>query len=48
MDETDDRVLVSACGGLLQRDLDVTARTLRAMREGFELSARWRRTLPSR
>jgi hypothetical protein len=45
MDETDDRVLMGACGGLAEADLEVTARTLRAMREGFELSARWRRKL---
>lgn len=45
MDQTDDRVLAGACGGVATRDLDITARTLRAMREGFELSTRWRRTL---
>jgi len=45
MDEIDDRVLTGACGGVATRDLEIAARTLRAMREGFELSTRWRRTL---
>jgi DNA-binding MarR family transcriptional regulator len=45
MDAVDDRVLVAACGGLASRDLEVTAQTLRAMREGFELGTRWRRVL---
>jgi DNA-binding MarR family transcriptional regulator len=45
MDETDDRVLAGACGALATRDLEVTARTLRSMREGFELGTRWRRAL---
>jgi DNA-binding MarR family transcriptional regulator len=45
MDETDDRVLAGACGPLSTRDLEITARTLRAMREGFEIATRWRRML---
>jgi DNA-binding MarR family transcriptional regulator len=45
MDDTDDRVLAGACGALATRDLEITARTLRAMREGFELGTRWRRAL---
>lgn len=42
MDETDARVLAAVGRGLPLRDLAVTVRTLRALREAFELGARWR------
>ncbi len=43
MDEIDARVLPAAAGAIPRRDLEVTARTLCAMRAGFEQTARWRR-----
>ena len=46
MDEIDARVLASATGGIDARDLEVTARTLKAVRNGLELSARWRAAIP--
>lgn len=42
MDEIDARVLVGIGGGLAQRDLAITARTLRAVREAFEDESLWR------
>jgi len=45
MDEIDERVLQAAAGQLPRSDLAVTVRTLKAMREGFELTPRWRRVL---
>jgi len=45
MDQIDDRVLFAASGQLARGDLSITVRTLKAMREGFELTPRWRRVL---
>ncbi len=45
MDQIDDRVLFAAAGQLPRADLAVTVRTLKSMREGFELTPRWRRVL---
>jgi DNA-binding MarR family transcriptional regulator len=45
MDEVDARVLVAIGGELPARDLAVTVRTLRAVREAFEDEPRWRRVL---
>jgi len=45
MDETDARVLVAIGGDLVLRDLAITARTLRAVRECFEDESRWRRVI---
>jgi DNA-binding MarR family transcriptional regulator len=45
MDEVDARVLVAIGNGLSVRDLAVTARTLRAVRECFEDEALWRAVL---
>ena len=45
MDEVDVRVLEVVRGTLSLRDLGVTARTLRAVREGFERDSRWRAAL---
>jgi DNA-binding MarR family transcriptional regulator len=42
MDEVDARVLVGIGGGLSVRELAITARTLRAVREAFEDEALWR------
>lgn len=42
MDEIDARVLGSAVAGTPLRALELTARTLRAVRVGLEQSARWR------
>ncbi len=42
MDEVDARVLVAIGGGLAVRDLAITARTLRAVREAFEDDSQWR------
>ena len=42
MDETDARVLVAIGGDLALRDLAITARTLRAVRECFEDEPSWR------
>ncbi len=47
MDDTDTRVLVAIGGELPLRDLAITARTLRAVRERFEDEARWRRVAGS-
>ncbi len=44
-DEIDDRVLYAAAGHLQRAELEATLRTLKAMREGFELTPRWRRVL---
>lgn len=41
MDEIDARVLAAAVGAVPSRDLEVTLRTLRAFRLGFEQRARW-------
>ncbi len=45
MDEVDARVLDAIRGDLSARDLKVTARTLRAVREEFERGDRWRAAL---
>lgn len=46
MDAVDARVLAAAVGATIDlRDAAVTARTLRAVREAFERSSRWRRVL---
>jgi DNA-binding MarR family transcriptional regulator len=45
MDRIDDRVLNAVGARLPRADLAVTVRTLKALREGFELSARWRAVL---
>jgi DNA-binding MarR family transcriptional regulator len=42
MDEMDERVLSAAARSIPPRDLEVTRRTLAAMRAGFEQSGRWR------
>jgi DNA-binding MarR family transcriptional regulator len=42
MDEVDARVLVAIGGPLATRDLAITARTLKAVRECFEDEPRWR------
>jgi DNA-binding MarR family transcriptional regulator len=47
MDRVDVRVLEAVRGNLSQRDLELTARTLRALREGFERGVRWRAVLES-
>ena len=41
LDEVDARVLRAAGGHLRDGDLATTARTLKALREGFELTPRW-------
>ncbi len=43
MDKVDVAVLRAIGGGLPVDELEVTARTLRAIRERFEQGARWRR-----
>jgi DNA-binding MarR family transcriptional regulator len=48
MDEIDVRVLTAVGGALPLRDLAVTVRTLRALREAFEIGARWRPLVPDR
>ncbi len=45
MDDVDARVLIAIGGDLSVRDLAITARTLRAVRECFEDEARWRRVI---
>lgn len=45
MDEVDVRVLAAIRGDLSLRDLAITVRTLRAVREAFEDEPRWRRVL---
>jgi DNA-binding MarR family transcriptional regulator len=45
MDDTDARVLIAIGDGLSTRDLAITVRTLRAVREAFEDEARWRAAL---
>jgi len=45
MDAVDTRVLAAIGGALSARELAVTARTLRAVREAFEDEARWRRVI---
>jgi len=45
MDDTDDRVLIAVGMDLSTRDLEITARTLGAVRKGFELGTRWRRVV---
>ena len=42
MDEMDERVLSAAVRAIPARDLAITARTLGALRSGFEQSGRWR------
>lgn len=44
-DEADARVLAAVGRGLSAADLEITARTLRAVRERFETSLRWRAAL---
>ncbi len=44
-DLADARVLAAVGRGLSQRDLDITARTLRLVRERFELKLRWQAAL---
>lgn len=41
MDRTDARILAEVARMISRRDLEITARTLRAVRGGFERSARW-------
>jgi len=41
MDEIDERVLVAAVGHVAGHELEITERTLRAFRRGFEQGARW-------
>lgn len=48
MDEVDARVLVAAAGAISERDLAITLRTLRSLRSGFELGARWRGAVGAR
>ncbi|MBS1152693.1 MAG: Transcriptional regulator, MarR family protein [Myxococcaceae bacterium] len=45
LDEVDVRVLGAAGGHLARADLAVTVRTLKALRQGFELTPRWQRVL---
>jgi DNA-binding MarR family transcriptional regulator len=47
LDQIDQRVLHAAAGHLARADLTVTAKTLRAMREAFELEPRWRAAAPA-
>jgi DNA-binding MarR family transcriptional regulator len=42
MDEVDVRLMTAIGGGLATRDLAITARTLRAVREAFEDETTWR------
>ncbi len=42
MDQTDAQVLWAAAGHLSRAELEITARTLKRMREGFEQARRWR------
>ena len=42
MDATDARVLASIAASISTRDLEVSVRTLRAVREAFEHGSRWR------
>jgi DNA-binding MarR family transcriptional regulator len=44
-DETDARVLSAVGRGLSRRDLETTARTLRLVRERFEMRLRWESAL---
>jgi DNA-binding MarR family transcriptional regulator len=46
MDRTDAKVLASLGLRSTSRELLVTAQTLRALRDAFEMSPRWRRVLP--
>lgn len=46
LDDLDARVLRAVGRDISEADLACTARTLRALREGFELEPRWRRVLP--
>jgi DNA-binding MarR family transcriptional regulator len=46
-DVADARVLAAVGRGLSAADLEITARTLRAVRERFETSLRWRAALPA-
>ena len=41
MDDVDAKVLAAAAGAIATRDIEVTVRTLRAVRHGFEDTARW-------
>jgi DNA-binding MarR family transcriptional regulator len=47
MDEVDERMLAAAVGPVPSRDLQITARTLGALRLGFEQDARWRPFIPT-
>jgi DNA-binding MarR family transcriptional regulator len=42
MDEIDAKVLEAAAGPIATSNVEITVRTLRAVREGFEDTARWR------
>jgi len=42
MDRIDERVLRAVSRGLSERELATTAATLRALRESFEMTTRWR------
>ncbi len=42
MDDIDAKVLGAAAGAIATRDIEITVKTLRAVREGFEDTARWR------
>jgi DNA-binding MarR family transcriptional regulator len=46
LDRIDDRVLRAVGRDIPENDLLCTARTLRALRDAFELEPRWRRVLP--
>lgn len=46
LDDIDARVLSAVGRDITEADLACTARTLRALRDGFELEPRWRRVLP--
>ncbi|MDB4996200.1 MAG: Transcriptional regulator, MarR family protein [Myxococcaceae bacterium] len=46
MDRIDALVLDAAATGIAARDLEITTRTLRAMREGFQDTARWEHLAP--
>lgn len=41
MDDIDAKVLAAAAGAIATRDIEITVRTLRAVREGFEDTGRW-------
>ncbi len=47
MDDVDAKVLEAAAGGIATRDVEIAVRTLRAVREGFEDTARWSAAVPA-